>query len=58
MQGEQERSRGNASAAARLVRGYYVAIVLRWRLIGAGDKLTATALGAVKLEGVDPVAAC
>jgi hypothetical protein len=31
---------------------------IRWRLVRPDGRLTATALGAVKLSGVDPVAAC
>jgi hypothetical protein len=31
---------------------------VRWRLVRTGRSFTATSLGAVKLEGLDPVAAC
>jgi hypothetical protein len=31
---------------------------VRWRLVRTGGRTTATVLGAVKLDGVDPVAAC
>jgi hypothetical protein len=31
---------------------------IRWRLVPNGDSFAATALGAVKLDGVDPMVAC
>jgi hypothetical protein len=31
---------------------------VRWRLVPSGRSYTATSLGAVKLDGIDPVAAC